>query len=143
MVEFKKDRQVEKEAYATINFLQLLSQARVAELTELPKETFLAIGGAKTVERLILDCKEKNIDIFTKSIGELFFELDQNIACMNSITSSKSVLTDAAVKNYELYKNFYSVSSGINKEAYIDLTLLRAIPDDKILEILDFRSRGR
>lgn len=147
MVEFEKASQeaqkIEHEAFAINNFFKLLSQANVASLSQLPKKTFLAIGGSETLEKLIMDLKNENIDIFTNSVGELFLQLEHNIKCMNEVVWSKTFFTRQATEHFELYKTFYSASSGMKKVAYEDLASLQVISEEKIEEILSYETRER
>lgn len=143
MVEFEKERKIEKEAYAIINFFQLLSQANLAEQSQLPEANFVAIGGMATIERLIINCKNKNIDIFTNSTGDLFQQLEERIGYMNKLTVSKSNLTEEATAVFERLTELYSASSGIQEQAYLDLAATRIIPAEKMLEILSFRPKTK
>lgn len=141
MVEFENDRKVEKEAYAIINFFNLLNKAELASCSDLPENVFFIIGGLANTERLITDCKEKNIDIFTNSVGGLFQELEQKLEYLNSVTVSRSTLVEGANKNFEMLKAFYSAESGIQEEAYLDLATYPTIPSEKMLEVLKYRPK--
>lgn len=143
MVEFEQDRKIEKEAYAIINFFQLLSQASLADKFESPEATFSIIGGMDSIERLIINCKEENIDIFTNSTGALFQQLEERIGYMNKLTVSKSFLTEQAINNFEQLKELYSSTSGVNEEAYLDLAAIRTIPAEKMIEILNFKPKSK
>lgn len=143
MVEFEKDRNIEKEAYAIVNFFQLLSQANAAALSQLPEATFVAIGGMSNLERLIMNCREENIDIFTNSVGILFQQLEEKMEYLNRITVSKNVLTDEVNKNFQVLKLLYSTESGTYEGAYLDLATLHVIPSEKMLEILKFKPRSK
>ena len=147
MVEFESsfeyDRKIEREAYAIINFFQLYTQATLARMTEKPQIAFKAIGGNQIVERLIMNCKDNNIDIFNNSIGSLFQQLEEKVKYMNGITVSKSVLTMEATNNFQVLKEMYSAETNTNEEAYLGLFACRVIPDDKMSEILELKPKSK
>ena len=147
MVEFNKAfeeaRGIEKQTYAINNFFRLFSQANVASLSRMSKKTFLLIGGAEILEKLIVDLKDNNIDIFTNSVGDLFSQLSHNVKCMNEVTWTKTFFSNQATEQFELYKNFYSENSGIEETAYEDLASLQVISEEKLLELLSYKTRER
>jgi len=140
---FEHDRKIESEAYAIINFFQAYTQATLAGMTKQPEIAFIAIGGNKTMEKLIMNCKDNFIDIFNNSIGSLFQQLEDRINYMNQITVSKSVLTIEATDRFKTLKELYSSESGIKEEAYLDLFACRAIPDDKMLELSKLKPKSK
>jgi len=142
MDEFLKDRQIEMETYAIINYFKLLRQAEVAEVDTydsryLPEETFGLIGGENSFNRLLLDYEEGNIDVFSDSIGSLFEKLEINIEYIKGINFSKSVSIKKAISDFELIKKFYSevysVNGNQNESAIYDLVTL---PLPNILAVL-------
>lgn len=149
MNEFLKDRKVEKETCAIVNYFKLLRQAEVSEIDTFdskyfPVDTFILIGGVDSFNKLILDYHEGNIDVINNSIGELFQKLEENIAYLNKITVSKSSLTEEMIKNFELIKKFYSdvysVNGNHNVSALYDLATL-PLPDDMISMINNLKPK--
>lgn len=140
---FLKDRQLEKETYAIINYFKLLRQAEMAEIETydsryLPEETFLLIGGGDSYDRLLLDYQEGNIDVFSNSIGSLFQKLEENVEYMSKINFSQSSLAEKVASDFELIKMFYSdiysVNGNQNESAIYDLVTL-PLPENMISEI--------
>lgn len=144
MEQFLKDRQLEAETYAIINFFKLLRQAEVSELETydnkyFPDETFALIGGVDSFNRLLIDYHKGNIDIFSNSIGNLFTKLEENINRMKNITFTKSILVDKAMTDFETIKKFYSevysIGGNPNEAAIYDLIVL-PLPKDMIQKIV-------
>lgn len=151
MDEFLKDRQLEKETYAIINYFKLLKQLEMAETNNcdsyyLPEEAFILIGGEETFNRLLLDYQDGNIDVFTNSTGNLFMKLSQNIDVINNVTFTKSKVSDKAIRDYEILIKFYSEEYSIigNKKraAIYDLACL-PIPSEMINELLENKSKTK
>lgn len=149
MEEFLKDRQLEKETYAIVNFFKLLRQAEVSEIETynykyFPNETFALIGGVNSYNRLLSDCKEGNIDVCSNSISCLFETLTNNINYINSTPFSKSIITKQAIEDFELIKKFYSevysVNGNLNTPAIYDLATL-PLPDDMINEFRKLKEK--
>lgn len=143
MVEFEQDRKIEKEIYAALNFLRLLSQAIAAEEFEMPENVFFNIGGVESINSLIIDCKEERIDIFNNSIGELFKKLRENIEYFKKVTVSTGALMEKANKEFESFNEFFSEESGINSIAFDDLMTFDFIPMDKRTEITECRPKSK
>lgn len=144
MDEFLKDRQVEKETCAIINYFKLLRQAETAELDTydsryFPEDTFKLIGGVDSFNRLLLDHKEGTIDAFSNSIGSLFTKLSENIEYIKNVTFSRSTLTDRLIQDFEIinkfYSDIYSVNGNKDESALFDLVSL-PLPKDMINQII-------
>lgn len=142
MDEFLKDRQLEKETYAIINFFKLLRRAEVSEIETydcryFPNETFRLIGGIDSYNRLLSDCKDGNIDVCSNSISSLFEMLTNNINYIKSTPFSKSANTNQAIEDFGLIEKFYSkvysVNGNRNIPAIYDLVTL-PFPDNMIDE---------
>lgn len=149
MEEFLKDRQLEKEAYAIINYFKLLRQLEMVEVYNgdnryLPEDNFILIGGEESFNRLLLDSYEGNIDVFSNSLGSLFTQLSQKIDVIKSDTFTKSQSTKKAIRDYELiselYSSEYSVVGNKNRATIYDLVCL-PIPSDMINELLANKSK--
>lgn len=151
MDEFLKDRQLEKETYAIINYFKLLRQLEMVEVSNcdnnyLPEEAFILVGGEDSFNRLLLDYQEGNIDVFSNSIGSLFTQLSQNVDFMYNITFTKSTMTNKAIRDYEIIKKFYSemysVIGNKNRAAICDLACL-PIPSKMINTLLQTKSKTK
>ena len=151
MDEFLKDRQVEHETYAIINYFKLLRQAETAEVDTydsryFPEDTFALIGGVDSFNRLLLDYREGYIDVFSNSIGNLFTKLEENINYINSVTFTKSTMVNKALQDFEIIKKFYSEIYSVNGNkdiaAIYDLIGL-PLPRDMISQILEFRPKEK
>lgn len=151
MDEFIKDRQVEKETYAIINYFKLLRQAEAAELDTydnryFPEDTFTLIGGVDSFNKLLLDYSEGTIDVFSNSIGGLFTKLSQNIEQIKSVTFSKNSMTDKAIQDFEIIKKFYSEIYSVNgnkdESALFDLVSL-PLPKDMISQIITAKPKTK
>lgn len=149
MDKFLEDRKIEKNTYAIINYFKLL---RLLEILEgysysfcdyqLFYDSFQLIGGKEFFDRLLLDCKEENIDIYSNKIEDLFKQLENNILLMKSVTFSKNVLVLDAIKNYELIKKFcFEHNSSIDMFDMNALHCLNtlAIPNDLVGELLKIK----
>lgn len=144
MEQILKERHLEAETYAIINFFKLLRQAEVAELETydnkyFPDETFVLIGGVDSFNRLLIDYQRGNIDFFSNSIGNLFTKLEENINCLKNIKFTKSILLDKAMTDFEIIKKFYSevysINGNPNEAAIYDLMVL-PVPKDMIQKII-------
>lgn len=151
MDEILKDRQLEKETYAILNYFKLLRQAETAEVDTynskyFPEETFILIGGRDTFQRLLIDCRDGNIDIINNSIGRLFQKLEGNINHINSSNFSKSTNAYQAIETFEIIRKFYSdvysVNGNQNESALYDLVTL-PLPKDMIDQILELKPKTK
>ena len=103
MVEFEKERKIEQETFAIINYFKLFKLAEMF-IKEDDKESFRFIGGMNLVRQLMLDSQEGRIDIFGDSINEMFDILKQNIEYISSPTVGKSYFTEEAIKDFAFIK---------------------------------------
>lgn len=151
MDEYLKDRQIEREVYAIINYFKLLRQAEAAEVDTynsryFPEETFTLIGGKDTFQRLLIDCHDGNIDIINNSIGSLFQKLEENINHIKNNNFSKSTSTYQAIETFEIIKKFYSdvysVNGNPNESALYDLVTL-PLPKDMISQIHELKLKTK
>ncbi len=149
--EFFKDRQIECEVYALINFFKLLRQAESAEMDTynskyFPEETFALIGGKETFRRLLMDYNNGNIDIINNSIGGLFQILEGHINHIQNNNFSKSVNVYQAIETFgtikKFYSDIYSINGNQNESALYDLVTL-PLPQDMISEILKLKSKTK
>lgn len=111
MVDFEKDRRMEIETYAIINFLEIFVCAKLCDLkTEDYNSSaclFSLICDQDKIMRLISDCKNKNIDIFSNTIDDLFYRVKQNIDKMNDVDFSKSKLFEINNQKFLNIQNVY------------------------------------
>jgi len=151
MDEFTKDRRIEKETYAIINYFKLLRQAEVAEMETynnkyFPEDTFTLIGGKESFARLLIDYEAGNIDIISESISSLFQKLEENIGYINSVSFSKGSFSNQAINEFELIKKFYSdvysINGNQNVSALYDLATL-PLPKDMISQIMELKPKTK
>ena len=123
---FLKDRKIEKETYAIINYFQLFEKAYLIQDISFDRESvFQLLDGPKSLNRLILDCQEQNINLLENNIRDLLKRLEDHVEILKSITSSNSIMKDEAIQLAEiiLKKDAYYFKSECNiaENAYLEL----------------------
>lgn len=118
MSKFEQDRKIEREAIAIINYFILLAKAELAAKQNTVGhdehiEIFTLINGEDNSKQLIIDCNESDIDIFNNDVEQLYNQLKNNMRIINSITFSKSGLTEQTVKMFNVIEKIYSGGYGI------------------------------
>lgn len=118
MLLFEQDRKIEKETSAIVNFFELLAKAELAArqhmvIYEEQINIFTLINGEENIKKLIIDCKEEFIDIFSNNVEQLYNKLENNMTIINSISFSKSGFTEEVVKTFDVIKKVYSGGYGV------------------------------
>ena len=148
MVEFEKERNIEKEIYAIINYFKILKLAEMTTKEGEDKNSFQFVGGIELVRRLVIDSKEGRIDIFENSINELFEKLKQNVEYIKNFTVSKSYFTEEALKDFNFVKRNFEETWG-HYEEWVDdpstnifLEFMQVLPEEITQQINDLKTKS-
>lgn len=145
MVGFENDRKIERETNAIINFFEVLAQAKVCDMKTEDYDTsaklFSIVCGDEKIRKLISDCNEKNIDIVSNSVDDLFYIMKQNIDKMNDIIFSKSKLVEIANERFNniqtvYFSDKYSIYPKDSNLAAVGELYLLPLPSELVEELL-------
>ena len=93
MEEFEKNRAVEKQLYAHVNFFKLVLGS---ELCNKNYDTFYLLGGLEQLNKLFQDIREENICLKDCAVKEVYQRMVQLAVITRSNTWSKTLLLDKA-----------------------------------------------
>ena len=118
---FLEERKVVKETGAILNFFRLYHLASVTQKHYLfQKEYFAFLGGTELLERLIVDCQEENIDIFSRTFVDFANQLNENLNMMKQITFSKGNMENQLIQMIQNFQKSCTIYLS-NSSAYSKL----------------------
>lgn len=123
--EFLKATQIVKETSAILNYfrfygLALITKATYRHFADI-NHIFYFLGGGEFFQRLVLDCKEENIDIFSNTVQDLNNKLKENLSIMKQITFPKGTMENEMIAMGNNFEKYSSTIQFVNKSAYSEL----------------------
>ncbi len=144
---FMKDRRIEKETYAIINYFQLFEKAfLMQDICIQRKETYMLIGGPRSFNRLILDCEQGYIDIFKNNLRDLLRTLQENTSQLKSPFTSHTVIGEEQLQLAEIilekYDYYLKEECSIEENAYLELCAF-PIPEESLKKLASLQPKQK
>lgn len=134
MEEFEKNRKVEKQLYAHINFFKLIL---VSQLCNSNYDTFCLLDGPNQLDKLFRDIEEENICLKGCVVKDLYQNMIQLVSTTHAKTWSRSLLLDEAheeVGYFHRVKNKDFIELLEDDVCPADIALLTELPRELLLQ---------
>ena len=134
MEEFEKDRKIEKQLYAHVNFFKLIL---VSQLCNNSYDVFCLLDGLNLLDKLFRDIREENSCLQNCVVTDLYQQMDQLALITHSKTCSRSFPLEQA---YKAIEHFYKIKNKSFVEFLEDdvslagIALLAELPGELVVQ---------